>query len=278
MTLTVGIGAPLGVKLASFFSEMLLKRGFAVFLLLAACAVIWIQHAAALRRGARDTATMTGKNVLIIDDSKVARKRLSQLLAERHIEALETDTATAGLEQLRRSRPDAVFLDLWMPEVDGMAALRAMYDDDAIDPPPVIICSADRAPADERVCAVLSKPYTAAELDRALAKVYPPPASRRAPPSPAAQPAPQPAQVAKPNANPTPLLHLPRPPQRHTANPLPCAHPNGTDAATLRELICDCLADTDFITRLARAVAAELRQSPATGVNDTASIRPSRGR
>ena len=42
MTLAVSVCAPLGVKLASFFSETLLKRGFAVFLLLAACAIIWI--------------------------------------------------------------------------------------------------------------------------------------------------------------------------------------------------------------------------------------------
>ena len=65
---------------------------------------------------------------IIVDDEPLARRRIRTLLSrERDIELLEecADGASA-VEAIRRRRPDLVFLDVQMPEMNGFAVLRAL--------------------------------------------------------------------------------------------------------------------------------------------------------
>ena len=65
---------------------------------------------------------------LIVDDEPVARRRIRRLLArEPDVEVVEecADGATAA-EAIRRRRPDLIFLDVQMPEMNGFDVLRAV--------------------------------------------------------------------------------------------------------------------------------------------------------
>jgi two-component system LytT family response regulator len=65
---------------------------------------------------------------IIVDDEPLARRRIRTLLGrERDIELLEecADGASA-VEAIRRHRPNLVFLDVQMPEMNGFAVLRAL--------------------------------------------------------------------------------------------------------------------------------------------------------
>ncbi|HKA88563.1 MAG TPA: LytTR family DNA-binding domain-containing protein [Haliangiales bacterium] len=65
---------------------------------------------------------------LIVDDEPLAREGLRALLAE-DPEVTAIDEARNGREAvaaLARSRPDLVFLDVQMPEMDGIAVVRAV--------------------------------------------------------------------------------------------------------------------------------------------------------
>jgi two-component system LytT family response regulator len=66
--------------------------------------------------------------VLIIDDEPLARERLRKLLsAEPDIELLgECADGVTAVEKMRSSRPDLVFLDVQMPELDGFGVLAAL--------------------------------------------------------------------------------------------------------------------------------------------------------
>ena len=68
--------------------------------------------------------------VLIADDHKVVRQGLAFLLSsESGIEvAGEAADGVAALEAIRRTRPDVVLLDLFMPRMDGLAVLAAMRE------------------------------------------------------------------------------------------------------------------------------------------------------
>lgn len=64
--------------------------------------------------------------VLLVDDHAVLRSGLEQLLAgEPDIEVVGTAAdGSAALEEVRRTRPDVVLMDLQMPGTDGVTATR----------------------------------------------------------------------------------------------------------------------------------------------------------
>ncbi|MDJ0926453.1 MAG: response regulator [Gammaproteobacteria bacterium] len=69
---------------------------------------------------------MAHKCALIVDDSKTARRFLSQIL-ERHQMRIETaGSAEEALEFLSGFRPDVIFMDHMMPGMDGFEAVRAI--------------------------------------------------------------------------------------------------------------------------------------------------------
>jgi two-component system LytT family response regulator len=67
-------------------------------------------------------------SAIIVDDEPLARRRIRSLLArERDIEVLdECADGPGAVEAIRRHRPDLVFLDVQMPEMNGFAVLRAL--------------------------------------------------------------------------------------------------------------------------------------------------------
>jgi two-component system KDP operon response regulator KdpE len=77
--------------------------------------------------------------ILVIDDEPQIHRFLGPALDAAGYEHVRADDATAGLREIARKPPDAVVLDLGLPDMDGKEALvkaRAFYDG------PVIILSA----------------------------------------------------------------------------------------------------------------------------------------
>ena len=112
--------------------------------------------------GPRDNEVL----VLVVDDDKDIRE-LIQLCLES--EGLEVVTASDGREALARVeevRPDAILLDLMMPEVDGwevIRTLKARHDDIADVPVFMMTAYGDRQSrvrgALERACKYITKPF-----------------------------------------------------------------------------------------------------------------------
>jgi CheY-like chemotaxis protein len=66
------------------------------------------------------------KKALIVDDSRLARHVLSQMLNEHGVAADTAESAEAALDYLNGHRPDVIFLDHQMPGMDGFQALEAI--------------------------------------------------------------------------------------------------------------------------------------------------------
>lgn len=72
--------------------------------------------------------------VVVADDQALVRMGLRALIrTEPDLELVgEGEDGAAALALVRRERPDVVLLDIRMPELDGLGALRAITADDAL--------------------------------------------------------------------------------------------------------------------------------------------------
>ncbi len=113
-------------------------------------------------------------NVLIVDDEPLAREGLQLLLAD------ESDIGTVSearngaeaVAMIRAKKPDLVFLDVQMPEMDGFGVLRALGADAM---PPVIFVTAHDQYAirafEVNAIDYLLKPVARERFQQALARV-----------------------------------------------------------------------------------------------------------
>ncbi|MGD8384102.1 MAG: adenylate/guanylate cyclase domain-containing protein [Lysobacterales bacterium] len=78
-------------------------------------------------------------HILVVDDNDSSRNLLTHQLSR---QAHTTSSAASGrqaLETIRRSAPDLILLDLFMPDMNGFDVLREMHKDKALRTIPVII-------------------------------------------------------------------------------------------------------------------------------------------
>ncbi|AWI12160.1 MULTISPECIES: response regulator [Bacillaceae] len=81
------------------------------------------------------------KRILIVDDAAFMRMMIKDILVKNGYEVVgEASDGAQAVEKFKELNPDLVTMDITMPEVDGIAALKQIR---AIDPnAKVIMCSA----------------------------------------------------------------------------------------------------------------------------------------
>jgi len=128
-----------------------------------------------------------GLRVVVAEDEALSRKRLIRLLQEAGCEVVKDFAEGRSAQEWIQRHPelDALFLDIHMPNLDGLALLKSLGGRI-----PVVLVTAFTEHAveafDAEAIDYLLKPVTASRLDRALRRVQ----ARRAsampvPPSPA---------------------------------------------------------------------------------------------
>lgn len=71
------------------------------------------------------------KRLLVVDDALIMRMRIKDIAREAGWEIVgEAATGADGVARYRELRPDLVTLDIVMPELDGVEALRAIRSED----------------------------------------------------------------------------------------------------------------------------------------------------
>ena len=66
-----------------------------------------------------------GKKIMIVDDSSFMRMMIRSILNKAGYEIIaEADNGITAIEQYRQYRPDLIMLDITMPKLSGIEALR----------------------------------------------------------------------------------------------------------------------------------------------------------
>jgi DNA-binding response OmpR family regulator len=94
----------------------------------------------------------TGRRVLIVEDDLKLRTMLVKYLRGSGYTVDEAEDGAKGLASMQANPPDAVILDVQMPEVDGPTFLKNLRNNPRLAPVPVVVYSGsptDQATATE---------------------------------------------------------------------------------------------------------------------------------
>jgi twitching motility two-component system response regulator PilH len=119
---------------------------------------------------------MAVKKVLVCDDSSADRAKLERIVADAGCVVISASGGTEAVQKAKTEKPDLIFLDIIMPDVDGYATCRALRNDPLTKGIPVVFVTSKGQKAD-RVWAqmqggrdLVAKPYSNDEIVTQLAK------------------------------------------------------------------------------------------------------------
>lgn len=117
---------------------------------------------------------MTIRKVLIVDDMPAELENIKHIVSDAGYETVSASSGKDALEKVEKFKPDLIFMDVVMPEMDGFAACRALHNGAASKDIPVIIVSSKDQEADkvwaqlQGASAYITKPYSAEQIVRQL--------------------------------------------------------------------------------------------------------------
>jgi CheY-like chemotaxis protein len=112
--------------------------------------------------------------ILVIDDADVIRNSLRKFLSEYDVEVLTCNDGLEGLQSAVEIKPQLIFLDLMMPNLDGIRLLRVLKVLEDLKHIPVIIISGHTdktnvlAAMEAGAEKIVSKPLTKEVLIKAI--------------------------------------------------------------------------------------------------------------
>ncbi len=89
--------------------------------------------------------------ILIVDDEPGILTTLSQILVDEGYRTVVTTSGEEALHLFRERRPDVVFLDIWLPDWDGLETLQALRD---LDPDAMVIMMSGHGTSETAVKAI----------------------------------------------------------------------------------------------------------------------------
>jgi DNA-binding response OmpR family regulator len=116
------------------------------------------------------------KTIVVVEDEPDTAEMFAEMMRVSGYQVLKSFGGSPAITMIARERPDAVVLDLMMPDLSGLDVLRFMRRDPRLELIPVIVVSAKSLPEDITVgmeagaSAYLTKPIAFADLRLAVHK------------------------------------------------------------------------------------------------------------
>lgn len=118
------------------------------------------------------------RRIVYIEDEPEMIDLVRLILTRKRYEVIGAGGGREGLDVIRKNNPDAVLLDLMMPDMDGWEVYQQLKADEATRSIPVIVVTAKAQSIDKvlglhiaRVDDYISKPFSPTELVESLDKV-----------------------------------------------------------------------------------------------------------
>ncbi len=82
---------------------------------------------------------MSEQKILVIDDDRTTREMVSEMLSQNEYTVICAENGKTGLKMAQRENPNAIILDMIMPDMDGNDVLKKLKTHPDTQPIPVMI-------------------------------------------------------------------------------------------------------------------------------------------
>jgi CheY-like chemotaxis protein len=139
--------------------------------------LIGAQHHHRYGSNKRIHMTPAARKIVIVEDEPAAADLFEEILRFNEYDVIKTHSGAAALSVIQAEMPDAVLLDIMMPDISGIEVLRFMRREPGLRQIPVVIVSAKALPSDIRAgmeagaTAYLTKPVGLDQLRQTVKEV-----------------------------------------------------------------------------------------------------------
>lgn len=92
---------------------------------------------------------MTIRKILCVDDSAAELSMISQIVSNANFAVVSANNGKEAIHLAKSERPDLIFLDIVMTDMDGFAVMRELQKDPATKDIPVVFVSSKSQKADQ---------------------------------------------------------------------------------------------------------------------------------
>ncbi len=122
---------------------------------------------------------MSAKTILYVEDNEMNRKIVRDLLKRTSYTLVEAFDGEAGVAKALEILPDLILMDIQLPKISGMEAIRRLRADPAAAATPIIAITSFALSGDEQkakeagATAYLAKPYSPFDLLKLIRQFLP---------------------------------------------------------------------------------------------------------
>lgn len=117
------------------------------------------------------------KTIIVVEDEQDAAEMFAEMMRVSGFRVLKASSSGPAMNLIAHEKPDAVILDIMMPDISGLEVLRFMRREPGLESIPVVVVSAKSMPADIKTgleagaSVYLTKPVGFLDLKEAVEKV-----------------------------------------------------------------------------------------------------------